>query len=149
MSASGDYTKQIYISETPEKVFGTLTTAAEFASWWAPATGSAAEGGELRITFDGLEDPLVLRIKQATRSSTVIWEVESCAFLPDWAGTTPTFTLSNSSAGRCHLQFRHEGLSPQLDCYDMCRAGWNQYLPSLRDYLETGTGNPFSQARLG
>ncbi|MDQ2874979.1 MAG: hypothetical protein M3Y33_09385 [Actinomycetota bacterium] len=42
--------------------------------------------------------------------------------------------------------FRHEGLSPQLECYDMCRAGWDQYLPSLRDYLETGTGTPFCQA---
>lgn len=67
MSATGDYTKQIHISATPEKVFDSLTTAAEFASWWAPATGSAAEAGELCITFDGIEDPLVLQVKQATR----------------------------------------------------------------------------------
>ena len=63
------------------------------------ATGSAAEAGELSISFDGVEDPLVVQVKQATRSSTVIWDVESCAFLPDWAGTTPAFTLSRSSAG--------------------------------------------------
>jgi hypothetical protein len=25
----------------------------------------------------------------------------------------------------------------------MCVQGWEQYLPSLRDYLEAGTGNPF------
>src|ERR1017187_3859404 len=78
----------------------------------APArAGSAAEAGELRITFDGIEDPLVLQVRQATRSSAVIWDVESCAFLPDWAGTTPAFTLSRSSAGGCDLEFRHEGLS--------------------------------------
>jgi hypothetical protein len=64
-------------------VFDTLTTAAQFASWWAPATGSAAEASELSITFDSIEDPLVLQAKQATRSSTAIWGVESCAFLPD------------------------------------------------------------------
>ena len=148
MTATDDYANQVHLSASPERVFEILTTAAEFASWWAPATGSAAEAGELRITFDGIEDPLVLQVKQATRSSTVIWDVESCAFLPDWVATTPAFTLSRSSAGGCDLEFRHEGLSPQLECYDMCRAGWDQYLPSLRAYLETGTGHPFTRARL-
>jgi uncharacterized protein YndB with AHSA1/START domain len=149
MTATGDYTKQIHIGASPEKVFDTLTSAAEFASWWAPATGSAAEAGELSVTFDGIEDPLVVQVRQATRSSTVTWDVKSCAFLPDWVGTTAAFTLSRSSTGGCDLEFRHEGLSPQLECYDMCRAGWDQYLPSLRAYLETGTGHPFTRARLG
>jgi hypothetical protein len=31
----------------------------------------------------------------------------------------------------------------------MCRAGWDQYLPCLRGYIDTGTGNPYSRARLG
>jgi hypothetical protein len=51
--------------------------------------------------------------------------------------------------GRMRAAVRHEGLSPQLEFCDICRAGWDQYLPSLRDYLETGTGTPFSRARLG
>jgi uncharacterized protein YndB with AHSA1/START domain len=149
MTATGDYTQQIHISATPEKVFGTLTTTAKFASWWAPATGSAAEAGELRITFEGIEDPLMLRVRQATHPSTVTWDVESCTFLPDWVGTTPAFTLTRSGADGCDVEFRHQGLSPQLECYDMCRAGWDQYLPSLRDYLQTGTGNPYTPARQG
>ena len=149
MSATDDYAKQIHLSASPQRVFEVLTTAAEFASWWAPASGSATEGSELRITFDGIEDPLVVRVQRATHPSTVIWEIEACAFLPDWVGTTPAFTLSESDAGGCELRFRHEGLSPQLECYDMCRTGWDQYLPSLRDYIGTGTGNPYSRARLG
>jgi len=31
----------------------------------------------------------------------------------------------------------------------MCRTGWDQYLPSLRDYIDSGTGSPYSPARLG
>jgi uncharacterized protein YndB with AHSA1/START domain len=148
MTATDDYVKQIHVSASPERVFEILMTSAEFAAWWAPATGSATQSGELRITFDGIEDPLVLRVRQATRPSTVIWEVESCIFLPDWVGTTPTFTLSEPDTGGCDLRFRHEGLNPRLECYDMCRAGWEQYLPSLRDYIDSGTGNPFSRVRL-
>src|SRR5260221_3000139 len=121
MTATGDYTQQIHISATPEKVFDTLTTTAKFASWWAPGTGSAAEAGELRITFEGIEDPLMLRVRQATHPSTVTWDVESCTFLPDWVGTTPAFTLTRSGADGCDVEFRHQGLSPQLECYDMCR----------------------------
>lgn len=149
MATTGDYNKRIHISATPEKVFDTLTTAAEFGPWWAPATGSAAEGGKLRITFEGTEDPLELVVKQATRPSQVTWEVESCAFLPDWVGTTPAFTLSGSSDGGCDVQFQHEGLSPQLECYETCRTGWDQFLPSLRSYLETATGDPVGVARRG
>jgi hypothetical protein len=60
----------------------------------------------------------------------------TCAFLPDWVGTTPAFTISRSSTGGCDLRFQHTGLGPQLGRYDMCRAGWDQYLPSLRDYIQ-------------
>jgi len=47
------------------------------------------------------------RVKQASRPSTVIWDVESCAFLPDWVGTTIAFTLSQPDTGGCDVRFRH------------------------------------------
>jgi uncharacterized protein YndB with AHSA1/START domain len=149
MMASGDYENQVHLNASQERVFEILTTAAEFGAWWVPATGSAAEGGELRITFDGIDDPLLLRVRQATRPSAVTWDVTECAFLPDWVGTTLAITLGQDGCGGCDLRFRHEGLTPRLECYEMCRAGWEQYLPSLRDYVETGTGNPYTLARLG
>jgi uncharacterized protein YndB with AHSA1/START domain len=149
MATSGDYTKQIHINAIPEKVFETLTAAAQFGAWWAPAAGSAAQDGDLHVTFDGFDDPLTMRVRQATRPSTVIWDVEACTFLPDWIASAPTFTLSPSSSGGCDVRFEHKGLNPQLECYEMCRTGWDQYLPSLRDYIETGTGNPYSSARIG
>jgi uncharacterized protein YndB with AHSA1/START domain len=145
-SVAADYTNQIHIDAPPEKVLDVLTTAARFASWWSPAAGSAVEGGELRITFDNIEDPLIMDVRQAS-PSIVRWAVTSCSFLPDWVGTTPAFTLSESGTGGCDLRFRHEGLRPDLECYDMCRAGWDQYLPSLRHYIETRTGNPYSGPR--
>ncbi len=146
-AAAGDYATQVHLGVPPDQVFDTLTTATRFAAWWAPAAGSAAEGGELRLIFAGIEAPLVLRVRQATRPSAVAWDVMSCDFLPDWVGTTLAITLSESGPGGCGLQFRHEGLRASLECYDQCRAGWDQYLPSLRDYLESGVGNPFRGPR--
>ena len=34
------------------------------------------------------------------------------------------------------LHFRHQGLTPDLECYDMCDAGWTYYLGSLVSYVE-------------
>jgi uncharacterized protein YndB with AHSA1/START domain len=36
MKAAGGYSKQIRISASPERVFDALTTATDFAAWWAP-----------------------------------------------------------------------------------------------------------------
>lgn len=142
--SAADYASQVHINASPERVFDTLTTLASFASWWAPAADSGA--GEVHVSFAGLDDPLVFRVEEAERPSRLRWIVTSCPFLPDWVGTTPAFTLSPSGPDGCDLAFRHQGLHSDLDCFEACRAGWDRYLPSLRDYLETGTGNPFGGA---
>lgn len=38
----------------------------------------------------------------------------------------------------------HEGLTPALNCYKVCEQGWDYFTgTSLKNYLETGKGNPF------
>jgi hypothetical protein len=85
---------------------------------------------------------MVIRVTEATPGATVRWQVESSP-LPEWNGTTIVFTLHRNAAGVTVVEFRHHGLRRELSCYDVCVQGWEQYLPSLRDYLEAGTGNPF------
>jgi uncharacterized protein YndB with AHSA1/START domain len=147
VTTTDDYATRVHIGASPQRVFEVLTSAEKLASWWSPATGSGAEGGELRITFAGFEDPVIMKVKQATRPAMVVWEVESCTIFPEWPGTRVAFALSDSGSGGCDVQFRHEGLTPRLECYDMCRAGWDEYLPSLRDYIETGAGHPYTGPR--
>jgi uncharacterized protein YndB with AHSA1/START domain len=137
-----DYERTISIAATPQKVFATLTNVTEFAAWWAPATGSARDGGELRLAFEGIPQPLVLHVKSAIPASELAWHVTACDFLTDWVGTTVRIK-TRPAVGGCDVTFRHDGLTPQLECYDMCRAGWDQYVPSLRDYVQTGTRHPY------
>ena len=56
--------------------------------------------------------------------------------------TTITLALPDTSDGTCELRFRHAGLEPRLECYDQCRPGWDYFLPSWRDYAESGVGRP-------
>ena len=138
-----DYERTISIAATPGKVFTTLTNAAEFAAWWTPATGSARDSGELRLAFEGIPQPLVLHVNTVMPASEVAWQVTACDFLPDWVGTTVHVNTRPAPDGGCGVTFWHEGLTPQLECYDMCRAGWDQYVPSLRDYIQIGIGHPY------
>jgi uncharacterized protein YndB with AHSA1/START domain len=139
------YQKQIQFTKPPEAVFEALTAAAGVAGWWVPTTGSGVEGGELRLTFP--PGPGVMRVDTAQPSSTVVWTVLVCDFLPDWVGTQIIFVLHPSKGGGTTLEFRHQGLTPQLECYEQCQQGWDYYLPSLRGYVETGAGRPGPRPR--
>ena len=41
-----------------------------------------------------------------------------------------------------NLRFRHEGLTPKLECFADCKSGWDHFIPSLAAYVETGRDNP-------
>jgi steroid delta-isomerase-like uncharacterized protein len=60
-------------------------------------------------------------------------------------GTTVGFDLTASGNGT-ELRFQHHGLTAQLECFEDCRAGWNQYLASLVDYVDNGGGKAFGSA---
>ncbi len=140
--SADDYTTTMTIDGTPEAVYDALTTTSGLAAWWTPVAGSGTEAGELAFDMDAQEGPLVIDVRAARPARLVVWEVHACPFLPDWDRTTILFDLGRGDSGRCELFFRHHGLTPQLDCYDMCRQGWDHFLPSLRDYVVTGTGSP-------
>lgn len=140
--SSSDYQKQIRINAPAVALFDALTSLTGLAGWWARATGSGEAGGELKFFFD-MTDPCVMHVDQATRPTLVRWTVTECRFLPEWVGTHPTFTITPDGRGACELYFRHEGLTPALDCIDVCTRGWNHFLASLHAYVELGCGSPF------
>jgi uncharacterized protein YndB with AHSA1/START domain len=141
-AATADYQTTISVNASPDALFDALTTVIGLAAWWNPATGSGETGGELRFIMNAPQ-PLVIHVDEATRPASVRWTVTDCPFLPDWIGTMPTFTITPAGGNTSELHFRHQGLSEELECIDMCTRSWNHYVTSLRDYLEVGLGSPF------
>jgi uncharacterized protein YndB with AHSA1/START domain len=137
-----DYQTTIRVKATPDAVFDALTTVAGLGAWWNPAAGSGETGGELRFIMNAPE-PLTIHVDEASRPASVHWTVTDCPFLPDWIGTKPTFTITALDGHTSELHFHHQGLSEDLECIEMCTRSWNNYMTSLRDYLETGRGSPF------
>jgi hypothetical protein len=137
---AAEYASRIVFSGPPEEVLGRLTDPARIGQWWTSATGSGVEGGTLLLDF-GHGAPLTLGVATA-RSTLVVWDVLACPFLPDWEGTSLVFDLGRDGDGHCDMFFRHHGLDPRLDCYDTCRQGWDHFLRSLQDLVDTGVGSP-------
>jgi uncharacterized protein YndB with AHSA1/START domain len=128
----------------PQAVFDALTSVGAITSWWAPATGSGAAGGEITQMFDGQE--VRIRVDETDQPARVRWTVLVSEPLPDWAGTTITFDVAPTGDGGAVLHFTHHGLTPQLECFSACSAGWTQYLASLVDYVDRDGGNAYGSA---
>ena len=138
---SHDYETTTRVRASADAVFDAITTASGLTAWWTDASGSGDTGGELEFAMSA-PTPLRVHVDDATRPTSVQWTVTQCDFEPDWVGTRPTFTITQLDRDACELEFRHVGLTDELDCIDMCTAGWNHYISSLHDYAETGRGNP-------
>jgi uncharacterized protein YndB with AHSA1/START domain len=144
-AATADYQKTVHVHTDADAVFDALTTVAGLSAWWSQVSGSGEAGGELRFIMNAPE-PCVMRVDVAARPALVQWTCTSCDFLPDWVGTRPTFTIIPLADGTTELRFRHIGLSSELECIEMCTRGWDHFIPSLRDFVETGTGSPRGSA---
>ena len=138
---SPDYETTTRVRASADAVFDAITTASGLTAWWTDASGSGDTGGDLAFVMSA-PTPLRVHVDDATRPTSVQWTVTECDFEPDWVGTRPTFAITQLDRDACELEFRHVGLTDELDCIDMCTAGWNHYISSLRNYAETGRGNP-------
>jgi uncharacterized protein YndB with AHSA1/START domain len=136
-----DYQKTLRVEAPPDALFEAVTTPSGLSAWWTPAAGSGDTGGELQF-FMSAPDPLLVHVDEATRPTSVRWTVTECSFEPDWVGTRPTFTITPVEGGASELEFRHHGLTTELECIEMCTRGWDHYLASLRTYVHTGHGSP-------
>ena len=135
------YRVQRAFAAQPDAVFAALTSAEVISRWWAPCTGTGTAGGTLRLPRG--DSPVVIEVETAEPARHVRWSVAVSEPLPEWAGTHIDFVLRAAAGGGTALDFCHEGLTEQFECFDVCIAGWRQYLPSLVDYVDRDGGTAF------
>ncbi len=143
-----DFTAVLNLPASPASVSALFTSAAGVSRWWGPTKGDAAVGGTLVTSF-GEAGVNAMRVLQAG-PTRVVWEpiaVEGTTptgHTKEWLGTTVEFDIAPAGTGTgTELRFRHAGLTPQLDCWDDCFAGWTHFMASIQTYAETGAGTPF------
>jgi Activator of Hsp90 ATPase homolog 1-like protein len=86
-------------------------------------------------------------ITEMIPNQKIVWQVMD-SYLPwladkkEWNDTRLVFELSET-AGGTQLSTTHIGLTPQMECFDNCRQGWDFYAgDSLRLLITEGMGKP-------
>ena len=62
----------------------------------------------------------------------------------EWLNTRLLFEIAESDA-HTTITLTHYGLSPDLNCYEICQAGWDHcFLGSLKNHRNNAAGEPNS-----
>lgn len=136
-----NFTINLLVDKTPEEAFDAINNV---RGWWS-------EGVEY---FD---DEFVYRYKnmhysrqklaEAIPGKRVVWLVtdSSLNFIEkkdEWTGTKVIFDISKQGE-KTKINFTHEGLVPEVECFDACSKGWTYYVKgSLLNLINTGKGQP-------
>jgi uncharacterized protein YndB with AHSA1/START domain len=150
-----DFSLKMHLKARPAEVYTALATKVGIMAWWTrDLTGTVAIGDTFITRFGNTWN--VVRIKRLDPDREVRWTVvdqyhhaeKPLSKSDEWVGTEIVFKLENTGEEGTLLRFEHRGLMPELECYDICDAGWNRFVgASLRSLVETGQGQPFEADR--
>ena len=142
-----DYQKVMTVNKPVSEVYNAITS--HIADWWSnDLTGTSANAGDsFTIAFGKTRK--TFEVKDAIPNKFVVWncvkahiDAPSLKNKSEWVGTNLLWAFKEDG-NNTTLNFTHEGLNKNLECYEICEAGWDQFLGSLETYLKTGKGLPY------
>jgi len=140
-----DFTATILVDQTPQQVFDAVNNV---RGWWSEEIEGDTHKPNDEFTYH-YKDVHICRMKltEVVPNKKVVWQVLSNYFnftkdKSEWTGTKIIFEISEKK-NKTQLQFTHEGLTPDYECYDACYDGWSNYInKSLYGLITTGKGQP-------
>ena len=142
--ATSNFSRSLLTDRSPEAVYQAVT---DVDRWWSELIEgkTAAAGDEFIYRHKDLHYSKQ-KLTESVPGQRVVWLVTNSrlSFIDDqdeWTGTTVHFDISRQG-DKTKLVFTHEGLIPQLECYDACSKGWTYYTDSLFNLISKGEGFP-------
>jgi uncharacterized protein YndB with AHSA1/START domain len=134
-----DILHRVGATTPPAKVFDALTTLDGLAAWWTTdTTGDAAPGGTIKFRF-GEAGGFDMKVLDQRPNERLEWEVTDGP--AEWIGTHVSFDLKQED-GYTIVLFKHAGWREPVEFMAHCSTRWATYLMSLKQLVETGTGDP-------
>ena len=130
-----DFTFTIFTDQSPEHVFEAIR---DVRSWWSGFYNESFSGEtkELNDEFsfragDGAHYSKQ-KLVEVIPNERVVWiitesELNFLEQKDEWVGTKVVFEISEKD-GKTELVFTHQGLTPEIECYDSCAPAWSMYL---------------------
>lgn len=139
-----NFTRSISVNMPAEEV---IKKVGNVTDWWGITfNGNSHKLNDTFVVKMGGESFFNFTITELDPHKKLVWSVTDC-HMPwftdkkEWAGTKIIFELSENNKTTT-LNFTHQGLTPQVECYKDCEFGWNHWIThSLFSYLTTGKGD--------
>jgi hypothetical protein len=132
---SEDFKLALLTERTPQEVYKAILNV---RAWWTgyhneEFTGSTENLGDV-FSFsaaDGIHKS-TQKIVELIPNKKIVWLVtdSSLSFLErtdEWIGTKIIFEITRQG-NKTQLVFTHEGLTPEIECYNSCAPSWTAYL---------------------
>lgn len=137
-----NFTYSFTTSKPIDNVFSQLLNVKQ---WWTglyeeTIKGKSSEvGDEFNFKAGGGAHDSTQRLVELVPGKKITWLVteSELSFLKhpgEWTGTQFGFELSPAAKGT-KVTFTHQGLTPHIECYGACSAGWTGYLDNLKKSL--------------
>jgi uncharacterized protein YndB with AHSA1/START domain len=149
---TSDFTLTLLVDQSPKEVFNAIKNV---RGWWSGLYSEEFEGRTDKLneefTFRAGEGAHYSKQKliEVIPDKKLVWLVtdSNLTFLEnktEWTGTKIIFEISKKG-NKTQIRFTHEGLVPEVECYDSCAPAWTQYLKEkLRNVISKGKEAPFA-----
>jgi uncharacterized protein YndB with AHSA1/START domain len=149
---TSDFTLTLLVDQSPKEVFNAIKNV---RGWWSGLYSEEFEG-----RTDKLDEEFTFRagegahysnqkLKEIIPDKKLVWLVtdSNLTFLEnktEWTGTKIIFEISKKG-NKTQIRFTHEGLVPEVECYDSCAPALTQYLKEkLRNVISKGKEAPIA-----
>ncbi len=142
------YQCEVNIDAPIQKVYEAI--AENVRDWWTRDYETELAKIETKFTVRFGETFAIMQNEELTPYKKIVWKCieqhhvnETLSKTDEWNNTKITFELKDNESGT-KLNFLHDGLTPNLECFEICQNGWDYYIKtSLKNYIETGNGYPY------
>ena len=136
-----DFTTTIVVEQTPEQVFNAINDP---QNWWTGEITGSADKLNDEFTYSYKEFHLSKqKIVEMMPGRKVVWlvtesQINHAVDKNEWLGTKMIFEISEQG-NKTQLRFTHEGLNPEIECFDSCSNAWSQLIQQgLYSLITTG-----------
>lgn len=140
----------LLVHNTSNEVFNAINNV---RGWWSENISGQTD--QLHAIFDYHYEDVhrcKLKIIELIPGKKVVWYVLDNYFKftkdeTEWKDTKIIFDIE-TVGDQTQLRMTHQGLTPEHECFDICRDSWTNYIQkSFRNLVTTGTGNPNGKSK--